>query len=111
MIFNINLDLLVCLRIISYFKYDDLYCNVKNIFYTIFTICYAQIGPKNKNAQNFLKFVTFDISGMPISILMSKMIFIKYLLPIGPKIKDAQYLLKPGTSNILSMVISIGYQN
>ena len=32
-----------------------------------------------KSAQNLLKFGTFDISNMPVSILMSKMIFMKYL--------------------------------
>ena len=31
----------------------------------------GSIGPKTKNAQNLLKFGTFDISNIPISILMS----------------------------------------
>ena len=35
--------------------------------------------PKIKNAQNLLKFGTFDISNMLISILVPKMTFIKYL--------------------------------
>ena len=35
--------------------------NVKNNFYEIFTTCYAQNGPKFKNAQNLLKFGTCDI--------------------------------------------------
>ena len=35
--------------------------------YEIFTSCYAQIGPKIENAQNLLKFGTFDISNIPIS--------------------------------------------
>ena len=30
----------------------------------------GQIGPQIKNAQNSLKFSTFDISNTPISILM-----------------------------------------
>ena len=45
----------------------------------------AQIGPQIKSAQNLLRFGTFDISNMPILILMSKMIFIKYLPPASPK--------------------------
>ena len=42
--------------------------NVKNNFYQIFTTCWAQIGPKTKNAQNLLKLRTFDISNIPILI-------------------------------------------
>ena len=34
---------------------------------------------KITNAQNLLKFDTFDISNIPILILMSKIIFVKYL--------------------------------
>ena len=60
--------------------------NVKNNFYEIFTTCCAQNGPKFKNAQNLLKFGAFDISNIPISILMSKVIFIKYLPPVQPKL-------------------------
>ena len=48
--------------------------------------CSAQIGSKIKSAQNLLKFGTFDISNMPISILMTKMIFIKSLQPVRPKL-------------------------
>ena len=36
----------------------------------------AQNGPKIKNAQNLSKFDTFDFSNIPISILMSKVIFL-----------------------------------
>ena len=54
-------------------------------FLLIFTTCSTQIGPKSKSAQDLLKFDTFDISNMTISILMSKMIFIKYLPPVTPK--------------------------
>ena len=45
----------------------------------------TRIGPKLENAQNLLKFGTFGISNMPISILMSKMLFLSniYQLP-GP---------------------------
>ena len=43
------------------------------------TTCYAQIGPKIKSAQNLLKFGTFNISNMPIWMLVSKMVFMKYL--------------------------------
>ena len=38
------------------------------------------------NAQDLLKFGRIDISNMLISILMSKMIFIKYLPPVRPKL-------------------------
>ena len=46
----------------------------------------VQIGPKIKTAHNLLKFGTFDISNMSISILISKMIFVKYLPPVRPKL-------------------------
>ena len=73
-----------------YFKYPNLGFDVKNYFYQLFTTCLTQIGPKITRAQNFLKFGTFGISNMSISILMSKMIFIKYLPPrpkLVPKLK------------------------
>ena len=63
-----------------------------------------------KNDQKLLRFGRSDISDMPISILMSIMIFIKYLLPVTPKwpkIKRVQNLLKFGTFNISIMPISI----
>ena len=60
-------------------------------FYEIFTTCYIQNGPKIKNAQNILKFGTCDISNILISILMSKIFFMKYLptvrLKLVPKLK------------------------
>ena len=62
-----------------YFKYTDFDFSVKNDFHEIFTTCYVQISPKIKNAQSLLKFGTFDISSIPILILMSKISFIKYL--------------------------------
>ena len=43
-----------------------------------------QNGAKIKNTQNLSKFGTSDISNIPISIWMSKMIFIKYLPPASP---------------------------
>ena len=58
--------------------------NFKINSYEIFTTCQAQISPKIKNAQNLLKFGTFDISNMPVSILMSKITFMKYLPPAKP---------------------------
>ena len=61
--------------------------NVKNDFQ-------AQIGSKIKNAQNLLKLGTFDISNMPISILMSKMIFIKYLPHVRPKLAPKLKVLR-----------------
>ena len=49
------------------------------------TTCSTQIGPKIESTQNLLKFGTIDISSIPIFILMSKIVFIKYLLPVKPK--------------------------
>ena len=57
-----------------------------------------------------MKFGTPNISGMPISILMSKIIFIKYLLPVPkllPKLKVLIIYLKFGTVDISNMPISI----
>ena len=61
-----------------------------------------------------MKFGTFGILNMQISILMSKIIFIKYLphqvftaLSIDPNIKSAQDLLKFGTLDISNMSILI----
>ena len=48
--------------------------------------CYARNVPKIKNAQNLLKFDQIDISNMAISIMMSKMIFIKDFPPVRPKL-------------------------
>ena len=53
-----------------------------------------------------------DISDMPISTLMSKIVFMKYLFTtyqaqIGPKIKHAQNLLKFGIFDISNIFISI----
>ena len=64
----------------------DLNFNVKNNFQQIFTTCWAQIGRKTRNAQNLLKLRTFDISNLPILILMSKITFMKYLPPARPKL-------------------------
>ena len=55
------------------------------ISYQIFTNCLAQIVLKIKNAQSLLKLGSIDISNMLISILMSIIIFIKYLPPVRPK--------------------------
>ena len=49
------------------------------------TTCWAKIDAKIKNAQDLLKFGTIHISNIPISILMSKIVFIKCLLPVRPK--------------------------
>ena len=46
----------------------------------------GQIGPKTKNAQKLLKFGTFNISNMRISILMSKIIFMKHLPNVKPRL-------------------------
>ena len=41
-----------------------------------------------------MQFGTFDISNMTISILMSKMIFIKHLPPVRPKLVPKQKVLR-----------------
>ena len=56
--------------------------------------CLTQIGPKIKSAQNLLKFGTLDILNTSISTLMSKMIFIKYLLPARPKLVPKWKMLR-----------------
>ena len=95
-----------------YFEYLNFDSDVKNYILEILTTCTAQIGPKIKSAQNLLKFGTFNISNMPISILMSKMIFIKYDL-LGPnwsKIKNVQDLSKFDTFNISIMLMPMSKQ-
>ena len=59
-------------EVVIIYQYTNFYFNVKNDFYKIFSTCFAQISPKIKNAQNLLKFDTFNISNMPISIFISK---------------------------------------
>ena len=44
------------------------------------------VRPKLGNAQDLLKFSTFDILNIPIFILMSKITFIKNLAPARPKL-------------------------
>ena len=60
------------------------------------TFCWTSIGPKIKIAQNLLKFGTLDISNMPISIIMSKMIFDELFTncqaEICPKLKGAEFI-------------------
>ena len=46
----------------------------------------TQTGPKIKSTLNLLKFGTLHISNISISILMSEIIFIKYLPPVWPKL-------------------------
>ena len=69
-----------------YLKHNNFDINAENDFYEIFRNCQSQISPKIKNAQNLSKFGTFDISNIPISVFMSKMVFIKYLPPVRPKL-------------------------
>ena len=72
-----------------YFKYADLSFNVKNNFYEIFTTFLAQSVSKIKNAQKLLKFETVDIwicCQSQIFQMLSKMIFIKNLLPVRAKL-------------------------
>ena len=60
------------------FKYVSLDLHVKNNFYQIFTTCQTHISPK------FIKIWHIDISNTPILILMSKMVFMKYLPAVRP---------------------------
>ena len=62
----------------------------------VLTINTHRISTKIKSAQNLLKFDTFDISNMLISILMPKKVLMKYLPTVRPslKIKNIQNLLK-----------------
>ena len=58
---------------------------LKQFLWNIYHLLYPN-SPKIKNAQNLLKFGRIDISNMPISILMSKISFMKYLPPVRPKL-------------------------
>ena len=74
------------------------------------TICSAQVGLNIKSAQNFLKFDTFCIWNMPISIFMSKMIFIKYFPPLGTNWSQnwkCSGLIEIGNIDIWNIPISI----
>ena len=66
-----------------YFQYPEIYWCQK-LF--LLNICSAQFGPKIISAHTLLKFGTFGIWNMPISISMSKIIFIKYLPPVRSKL-------------------------
>ena len=58
---------------------------------------YHLLGPswsKIKYAQKLLKFGLIDISSMPISILMSKIILMKYLPPVRPKLVPKMKMLR-----------------
>ena len=54
----------------------------------IFMNIYHQVqnGPKIKDSQNLLNFGPCDASNILILILMSKIIFLKYLTPAQPKL-------------------------
>ena len=69
------------------------------------TTCYAQIGPKIKSAQNLLKFGTFNISNTAILMLVSKMVFMKYLPgQINVKVKiDLKFKFDISSILILTM--------
>ena len=62
----------------------------------VLTINTHRISTKIKSAQNLLKFGTFNISNMLISILMPKKVLMKYLPTVRPslKIKNIQNLSK-----------------
>ena len=76
------------------FRISDLDFNGKDKFYEIFTTCSAQISPKIKSTQNLLKYSTLDISNMPNWILMSNMIFMKYLPPVRSKLVPKWKMLR-----------------
>ena len=89
-----------------------LHFDVKSYFYWILATSFAGICPKIKSARNLLKFGTFDISNMPISMMLNIIFIIYYILyiclaQIGPKIKEAQDLLKSLTFDVLNILISI----
>ena len=96
---------------IWYFEHPYLDFDVKDNFYEIFTTCSVQIDPKIKSSQNLLKFGTIDTSNISISILMSKIIFIKYLPPfrpkLVPKLKMFRIYWNCGTFDISNIPISI----
>ena len=52
------------------------------------------VRSKIKNAQNLSKFGTSNISSMLISILMSKIIFMKYSPPVRPKLVPKLKMLR-----------------
>ena len=54
----------------------------------------VQIGSKMKNSQNLLKFSSFDVLNIPISILMSEITFIKYLRLVRRKLVPKLKMLK-----------------
>ena len=54
----------------------------------------GQNWSKIKSAQNLLKFGTLDIANMPISILMSKIIFMKHLPIVKPKLVPKSKMLR-----------------
>ena len=54
----------------------------------------GQNWSKIKSAQNLLKFGTLDIANMPISILMSKIIFMKHLRIVKPKLVPKSKMLR-----------------
>ena len=54
----------------------------------------AQIGPKIKNGQNLMKFGTSSISNMLITILMSKITFMKCLPPVRTKLVSKLKMLR-----------------
>ena len=70
----------------------------KIFFYEVFTTCWTENASRIKNGQDLLKFSIFDISNIPISILISKTIFYQIFTncyaQIGPKRENAQNLLK-----------------
>ena len=80
---------------------------------TIFKNIYHLLDPnwsQIKSAQNLLEFGTTDVSNISISILMSKIVFIKYLPPVRPKLvpklKMLRMYLYLGTFDILNSPIS-----
>ena len=66
----------------------------KIIFMKYLPSCQDKIGPKTKNAQNLLKLGTYDISNKPVSILMSEIVYIKYLAIVKLKLVPKSKILR-----------------
>ena len=65
----------------------------KLFLWNIYNLIYPTWS-KIESAQNLLKFGTFDISNMPVLILISKIYFFKYILHVRPKLAQKLKMLK-----------------
>ena len=64
------------------------------IFFKYLPPVRSKLVPKLKTAQNLLKFGTFNISNIPISVLLSKIIYMKYLQPVRSKLVPKLKMLR-----------------